>query len=280
MHRTPWIRLMLAVSLVAPAAGCSRGAQVATSPKVAAVPDVDEDAIPDDVDECVTEKEDGKSPNPKDGCKADPNDQDNDGLGISDKCPAQPETVNGYQDEDGCPDDLPKETHVVVTITQDELKCCAKVLFATGKASIQEASAPLVDHVAKTLKDNPTIELLEVSGHADRLGREDQNLTLTRQRADAVVEALARHGIERKRLRGAGYGSYCPLVEGDTPDARERNRRVEFKIIRRDGTDTGVELGCAASKAKGVGAGGDAARKGAPGAPPASSPKSAAGGST
>lgn len=261
MHRTVRIHLMFAVSLLALAAGCGGGAKVGAKPPVAGVPDVDQDGIPDDVDECVTEKEDGKPPKAKDGCKTDPNDLDGDGLVASDKCPNQPETVNGYQDEDGCPDELPKETQAVVTITKDELKCCAKILFATGQATIEEASGPLVDHVAKTLKDNPTIDLLEVSGHADRVGTPERNLLLTRQRADAVVDALTKHGVDKKRLQAAGYGSYCPMVEGDTAEARERNRRVEFKIIRKDGTDTGVELGCAASKAKGIGAGKAAAPK-------------------
>jgi OOP family OmpA-OmpF porin len=193
---------------------------------------------------------------------------------MSDKCPTQPETENGFQDEDGCPDELPKETTAVITITKDELKCCAKILFPTGQVAIAEASAPLLDHVAKTLRENPSIELLEVSGHADRLGSPDRNLSLTRQRADAVVAALSKLGIDKKRLQAAGYGSYCPMVAGDTQDARERNRRVEFKIIRRDGTDTGVELGCAASKAKGIGTGG------APAASPPSSKSATAGSST
>jgi outer membrane protein OmpA-like peptidoglycan-associated protein len=270
MYRNARLPLMFALSLLGLAAGCSSGAQVAAKPQVAGVPDVDHDGIPDDVDECVTEKEDGKQPKPEDGCKADPTDEDGDGLGLSDKCPTKPETVNGFEDDDGCPDELPKETKAVVTVTKDELKCCAKILFATGKATIEEASAPLIDHVAKTLQDNPAIDLLEVSGHADRLGSPERNLSLTRQRADAVVEALAKLGIDRKRLQAAGYGSYCPMVAGDTPEARERNRRVEFKIIRSNGTDTGVELGCAAARAKGIGSGASGAHRSAP--PKSSSP--------
>jgi len=254
MHRPHRVSLLLALSAIALAAACSGGAQTVAKAGASSVPDVDEDGIPDDVDECVTEKEDGKAPKPQDGCKADPNDQDGDGLGASDKCPSQPETVNGYLDEDGCPDELPKETKEVVTIVKDELKCCAKILFATGQAAIEPASTPVLEHLAKTFKDTPSLELVEVSGHADSRGNPEQNLALTRQRAEAVALALERLGVDRKRLRAVGYGSYCPAAQGDTPEAREINRRVDFKIVRQGGAETGAELGCAAARAKGIGA--------------------------
>jgi outer membrane protein OmpA-like peptidoglycan-associated protein len=255
MYRVNRFALLLAAALPALAAACSHGAQGTAKPPVAGVPDVDEDRIPDDVDECVTEREDRKPPKPDDGCKVDPSDQDSDGFGVSDKCPTEPETINGYEDGDGCPDQLPTDTSIVVTVTKDELKCCAKILFSTGQAVIEEASAMLLEHITKTLKIHPEIDLVEVSGHADSRGSPEKNLLLTRQRAAAVVEALAKRGIDQKRLRAVGYGSYCPMAEGDTKEARDQNRRVEFKIIRRDGADTGVALGCAAAKAIGNGPG-------------------------
>jgi OmpA-OmpF porin, OOP family len=230
----------------------SCGSAPATQAKAAGVPDVDQDQIPDDIDECVTEKEDHAPPKPDDGCKLDPNDTDGDGVGTRDKCPAERESINGYEDEDGCPDELPTEN--VVTVTKDELKCCAKILFANGRSTVDPASAPVLEHVAKTLKDNPKIEFLEVAGHADKLGNAKTNLELTKQRAMAVVEALAKLGVEKARLRPEGYGSYCPLSEDDTPEARELNRRVEFKIVRQGGADTGAALGCAAAAQKGIGA--------------------------
>src|SRR5678815_5332999 len=74
---------------------------------------------------------------------------------------------DGNQDDDGCPDTLPVETKDVVTVTKEELKCCAKILFPTGKSTIDAASQPVLEHIAKTLKDNPKIDILEVAGHAD-----------------------------------------------------------------------------------------------------------------
>src|SRR5262249_35378375 len=106
------------------------------APVAAAPLDTDKDGIPDASDACPAEKEDGLAPAPSDGCPNKdldddgflndvdkcPNEKgvapdgcpvhDKDGDGIpdeTDKCPDQPETKNGFQDADGCPDELPKE---------------------------------------------------------------------------------------------------------------------------------------------------------------------------
>jgi OmpA-OmpF porin, OOP family len=68
--------------------------------------DIDGDGIPDDQDQCPNDPEDIDGFQDDDGCP----DPDNDGDGIldaSDKCPNEPETKNGYKDDDGCPDDVP-----------------------------------------------------------------------------------------------------------------------------------------------------------------------------
>jgi OmpA-OmpF porin, OOP family len=231
---------------VAALGGCSP----APDPKTATAKtvDVDGDGIPDDVDECVTEKEDGLAPLPKDGCKTDPDDPDGDGVAQKDKCPTAPEVVNGYQDGDGCPDELPE----VVVVAKQELRCDAQILFASGKATIEKASDPLITNIAEALKSNPEIEFVEVAGHADATGDDRVNLELTRKRALAVVDALSQKGVARSRLRSAGYGAYCPLDPGDTDEAKERNRRVEFKIVVQQGAETGVRLGCEQAAAKGI----------------------------
>lgn len=261
-----WLGLLGAAALCL-GPGCKPAQPQVAQAGPAAVVDADGDKIGDDVDQCVTEQEDGKPPFPDDGCKVDPDDLDGDGIGASDKCPKELESRNGYQDSDGCPDELPTDVKVAVVVTKDELKCCAQILFSTSKAEIESASDPILDHIATTFKDNADIELVEVAGHADSRGNAQDNLALTSQRAAAVVSALAQRGVDKGRLRAAGYGSYCPLVQGDTPEAREANRRVEFKIVRRSGAEVGSELGCANARAKGVGGA-------APKASPDTEPKS------
>jgi len=77
-------------------------------------------------------------------------------------------------------------------------------------------------------------------------------LRLTKDRAHAVVEALVQRGVTRDRLQSMGYGEYCPLDPAHNPDAWEKNRRVEFKVVKTIDGPTGVELGCATARSKGV----------------------------
>ena len=65
-------------------------------------------------------------------------------------------------------------------------------------------------------------------------------------RAASVVEALVQRGIARDRLRSAGYGERCPVDPASSPQAWERNRRVEFKIIATEDGPTGVQVACPA----------------------------------
>lgn len=248
-----------ATGFVLGTAGCQGEAQlqVGTPPPPAPPPpaDSDGDGIPDVDDKCPNDPEDGLPPDPKDGCPT--NDPDGDGiLGDADKCPNEPETVNGFEDEDGCPDKKP-----LVEVKGTEIKINDKINFDKGSAEIDSSSNELIENIANVLKKHDDIDFIEIAGHASKEGDEFYNRNLTQQRARAVMNALADLGIERNRMRAVGYGYYCELQ----PDNHEVNRRVEFKILRRKGKDTGTEFGgCEAAKAKGL----------IPKAIPATAPKS------
>jgi len=72
---------------------------------------------------------------------------------------------------------------------------------------------------------------------------------LTHDRATSVMNYLVqRGGVERSRLRAAGYGERCPVNPAHNEVAWEANRRVEFKIIRTAAGPTGVEVACDAAR--------------------------------
>ena len=207
--------------------------------------DPDGDGIIGDADRCPNEKEDGLPPDPKDGCAS--VDPDGDGIiGVTDQCPSEPETKNAYQDADGCPD-TPR-----VVVTKTEVKISEKIMFAFAKATIEPASQNLLDEIAYVINDNPQIEFIEVAGHADKIGTDAVNVQLTKRRAQAVIEALVKRQVDARRMRPQGYANYCPLDSADTDAAREKNRRVEFKIMRIDGVETGVALGCEGAVQRGI----------------------------
>jgi outer membrane protein OmpA-like peptidoglycan-associated protein len=208
-------------------------------------PDNDQDGIPDVKDKCPNDPEDKDGFEDEDGCP-DP-DNDKDGIpDVVDKCPNEPETYNGFEDEDGCPD----KGNVI--IQDNNIVILEKIQFATNSAEILPESNKILDAVATTIVHHPEFLLMEIAGHADERGDERYNLRLTQDRVNSVMTALIARGVPREKLRSKGYGEFCPEDPGHTPAAWDKNRRVDFKILKTIDGPTGVEVGCARASAAGV----------------------------
>lgn len=190
-----------------------------TTPGIAPTgcPDGDGDGILDRNDRCLTEK--GVAP---DGC---PPDSDGDGLiDKLDKCPTEPETVNGFEDTDGCPDTLPE-------IVKKFSGVIPGIEFGSNKAKIRPSSREILDEAAGVLKKYPTLKILVV-GHTDSRGGHDHNVELSRKRADAVRQFLLGRGVTDDRIITRGEGPDEPIAENKTRAGRAKNRRIEFRIIK------------------------------------------------
>lgn len=239
---------------LAAAVGCTAEAKMSGSfeagtpppPPPAQPADDDGDGITNADDKCPNEKEDGKPPADKDGC---PNlDEDGDKINVpQDKCPTEAETVNEFEDDDGCPDKKP-----LVQLVGQEVKINQKIQFKKGSAGIEDDSKPVLDAVAEVLKKNPDLQLVEVGGHASKEGDAGFNKNLTQKRVESVSKELVTRGVEKERLFSQGYGFYCPADAGETPEALEKNRRVEFKVLFRGGKATDMTRGCEAAEKAGV----------------------------
>jgi outer membrane protein OmpA-like peptidoglycan-associated protein len=72
---------------------------------------------------------------------------------------------------------------------------------------------------------------LEIAGHTDSVGSDQQNQSISERRASSVVSWLSDKGIPRDRLTAVGYGEERPIVDNDTPENRARNRRIEFTAL-------------------------------------------------
>jgi outer membrane protein OmpA-like peptidoglycan-associated protein/tetratricopeptide (TPR) repeat protein len=151
-----------------------------------------------------------------------------------DQCPANPETYNGFQDTDGCPD------RGKVIIEGSNIVILDAIMFETGTARIRPESRPIIEAVVATLKGHPEFRLTEIAGYTDAHGNPARNQSLSEQRAQAVHEALVRGGIAANRLVARGYGSRCPRADNATPAGRDHNRRVEFKILETEDGPTSV----------------------------------------
>jgi len=131
----------------------------------------------------------------------------------------------------------PMEQAVVVTADQiaksiaDEGKAVFYGLyFDTDKAVLKPESTPTLEQIAKWLEANPKNDVF-IIGHTDMQGAVPHNLSLSKARASAVVDALVKqYRVKPERLTGEGVGSYAPLTNNTTDAGRAKNRRVEMVL--------------------------------------------------
>lgn len=105
------------------------------------------------------------------------------------------------------------------------------VFFDFDKWDLRPESYVELDRVVKLLKENPAIEI-EMSAHTDSKGSDDYNYKLSDERARSVMEYILSKGIASSRIISQGYGETKPVVENDTDENRQLNRRVEFTILK------------------------------------------------
>ena len=169
---------------------------------------------------------------------------DSDGDGIPDnldKCPQQAENKNGVEDEDGCPDpavldpdritDSPPDPSAPLTLEQ-VVTLPAPIEFKFDTAIMLPGAEVYLLQVLDILKKHPEVEKLEIQGHTSAEGGPEYNLRLSNDRAKAVYQWLVDHGIDGQRLVPRGYGLTVPLFPNDTEQHRQRNRRVQFRMLQ------------------------------------------------
>ena len=102
------------------------------------------------------------------------------------------------------------------------------IYFDTGKADVKPESDATMKEIAKLLQGQPQLRLYVV-GHTDNQGALDQNMDLSRRRAEAVMSALTtKYAVPASRLRAYGCGPYSPVASNDSENGRAKNRRVEL----------------------------------------------------
>lgn len=106
------------------------------------------------------------------------------------------------------------------------------VFFEQGKPVLKSESYPELDRLVQIMIDNPSIKI-EVGGHTDNVGNREALLALSESRVGAVKNYLGNKGIGLDRISGRGYGGSVPVVPNNNEANRQRNRRVEFKIVKK-----------------------------------------------
>ncbi|MFN8358200.1 MAG: OmpA family protein [Spirosomataceae bacterium] len=117
---------------------------------------------------------------------------------------------------------LPAEKGAVVQLNN--------IFFEYAKATLQAESYPELNRLVEMLTKSPKMTL-EIAGHTDDKGTDENNLKLSQERAESVRNYLLSKGVAPARLQAKGYGESKPMVANDTDENRQKNRRVEFMIL-------------------------------------------------
>ncbi len=102
--------------------------------------------------------------------------------------------------------------------------------FALGSYEILENSFSILENLNSYLKENPNVKI-KIIGHTDLNGDYQENVVLSRNRADAVKDYLVKKGIDSSRIVTDGKGSSELIVPHKNPKTDYKNRRTEFQII-------------------------------------------------
>ncbi|EKS08196.1 OmpA family protein [Leptospira santarosai] len=102
--------------------------------------------------------------------------------------------------------------------------------FALGSYEILENSFSILENLNSYLKENANVKI-KIVGHTDLNGDYQDNVILSRNRANAVKDYLVKKGIDSSRIVTEGKGSSEPIIPQKDPKTDYKNRRTEFQIV-------------------------------------------------
>ena len=102
------------------------------------------------------------------------------------------------------------------------------VLFDVDKYNLRPEAQEILKNLAVVLKE-ADIKSFEIDGHTDSDASDEYNKTLSDNRAKSVKEFLSSQGVKANIITN-GYGESKPIASNDTPEGKQKNRRVEIII--------------------------------------------------
>ena len=103
------------------------------------------------------------------------------------------------------------------------------IQFANNSYLLPNAGLIELEKLVQVLTENPSLKV-EIGGHTDNIGKPEDNLKLSTNRAKSIVDYLVSRGIDITRLNFKGFGSTQPIADNNTEQGRAMNRRTTFTI--------------------------------------------------
>ena len=103
--------------------------------------------------------------------------------------------------------------------------------FESGKFNIQKQYFKDLEYLVILLREQINIKI-EIAGHTDSIGDNKTNIILSNNRAKSIKSYLVKNGILESRIKCVGYGEKQPITNNSTKEGREKNRRIEIRILK------------------------------------------------
>lgn len=107
-----------------------------------------------------------------------------------------------------------------------------RLLFDTGKATLQPASQEQVGNIAAILKAYPKVNI-RLGAYTDNTGNAAANVKLSDERANGVMGELVKLGTDAARMSAKGYGEEHPVADNATEEGRAKNRRISLRVTEK-----------------------------------------------
>ena len=134
------------------------------------------------------------------------------------------------------PEIEPEPVQELDTITEipDDIKQSmmnlSNTLFEFDRWNLSNEAIIELARVMKWLNEHPTLKI-EIEGHTDNVGSASYNQRLSEDRAKSVYDYFVAHGVNPNHISYRGYGFSRPIADNSTAEGRQKNRRVELKIL-------------------------------------------------
>lgn len=119
----------------------------------------------------------------------------------------------------------------LLTIERNRIRILSPLYFATGADTVLPRSRGVLTALAHALRVTPRIRRLALVGHTDDVGTHADNHDLSNRRANSVMQWLIANGVDASRLEARPMGETDPTAGGQSDDARQQNREVDFLVI-------------------------------------------------
>ena len=110
------------------------------------------------------------------------------------------------------------------------LTSARKINFEPSSDRVDLMAHQVLDDIADVLRECGEIPL-EIAGYTDSQGRAEMNLGLSKSRATSILNELQRRRVLTSSYVANGYGEADPIADNETEEGREKNRRIEFRLL-------------------------------------------------